>query len=139
MSALWVVIVWLALAMVFAWAVRLGTGQSGWMDAIWSAATGLSGIFVALTAAPASFGRPWLAAALVLSWSARLAGHIGARTRGAGDDPRYAALEREWGADFSRRLFLFLQIQAAAAWPLVAAVAIAARSPRPFPDAFDLA
>jgi steroid 5-alpha reductase family enzyme len=132
-----VVIVWLALAMTFAWAVRLRTGQSGWIDTIWSAATGLAGIFVALTAA--SSARPWLAAGLILVWGARLAAHIGGRTRGAGDDPRYAALEREWGADFSRRLFQFLQIQGAASWPLVLAIAIAARSPRPFPDAFDLA
>ncbi len=141
MSALWIVVVfvWLALAMAVAWAVRLRTGQSGWIDTIWSAATGLSGIFVALTATPASFGRPWLSAALILVWGARLAGHIGGRTRGAGDDPRYAALAREWGADFSRRLFQFLQIQGAASWPLVLAIAIAARSPRPFPDAFDLA
>ena len=66
-------------------------------------------------------------------------GHISVRTRGAGDDPRYAELAREWGADFPRRLFVFLQIQAAAALPLVAAVALAARAPRPFPDLFDLA
>jgi steroid 5-alpha reductase family enzyme len=67
----------------------------------------------------------------------RLAFHIARRTPGASDDPRYAALAREWGADFPRRLFLFLQIQAAAALPLVAAVGFAARAPRPFPDLLD--
>jgi steroid 5-alpha reductase family enzyme len=130
------VILWLALAMALAWGVRMRSGQSGWIDAIWSGATGLAGIVVALAAAPG--GRPWLAALLMLVWGGRLAVHIAGRTRGAGDDPRYAEFEREWGADFKRRLFLFLQIQAVASWPLVGAVALAARSGRPFPDALDL-
>ena len=130
----------LSLAMALAWRTRMRTGQSGWIDAIWSAATGLAAFVLALAPpSPAPIGRRALAAGLILVWAARLAGHISARTRGAGDDPRYAALAREWGADFPRRLFVFLQIQAAAALPLVGAVALAARAPRPFPDLFDLA
>ncbi|MCI4678357.1 DUF1295 domain-containing protein [Rhodoblastus acidophilus] len=126
--------------MSLAWLVRMRAGQSGWIDAIWSAATGLAGFSVALTpASSAPFGRRLLAAGLVLLWSLRLASHIFARTRGAGDDPRYAALAQEWGADFPRRLFVFLQIQAAAALPLVASIALTARAPRPFPDFFDIA
>ncbi|WP_298357291.1 DUF1295 domain-containing protein [Rhodoblastus sp.] len=123
----------LVLAMSFAWLARMRTGQGGWIDAIWAAATG---------AAAAGFaeprgGRSLFAAALVAFWALRLSIHIGWRTRGAGDDPRYAALAREWGDDFPRRLFLFLQIQAAASLPLVVTVGLAARAPRPFPDFFD--
>src|SRR5208337_2730750 len=103
----------LFLAMSLAWAVRIKTGNSGWIDAVWSAATGLASLAaLALPAPEAPFPRKILAAALVLVWSGRLALHIAGRTRGGGDDPRYAALAREWGADFSRRLFVFLQIQA---------------------------
>ncbi len=128
----------LSLAMSLAWRVRIRTGQSGWIDAIWSAATGLAGFVVALwPGPPAPSGRALLSAGLVLAWSLRLAGHLFVRARGAGDDPRYAALAREWGADFPRRLFVFLQIQAAAALPLVAAIALAARAPRVFPDLLD--
>ncbi len=119
-----------SLAMSFAWLVRIRTGQSGWIDAIWSVSTGASAIFFI---APQD-GRSLLAAALVAFWSLRLAGHIARRTRGAGEDPRYAALAEEWGPDFSRRLFIFLQIQAAAALPLILAVGLAAHAPRPFPD-----
>lgn len=130
----------LSVAMALAWLVRMRTGRSGWIDAIWSAAAGLAGIAVALKpVASAPFGRGVLAAGLVSLWSLRLAGHIFARTRGAGDDPRYAALAQEWGAAFPRRLFVFLQIQAAAALPLAASIALAARAPRPFPDVLDLA
>jgi steroid 5-alpha reductase family enzyme len=129
-------VVFLSFAMAGAWQVRLRTGNSGWIDVIWSAATGLAGLVAALSA-PWS-GRSLLAAALVAFWSFRLARHIFRRASAGGDDPRYAALAREWGADFSKRLFIFLQIQAAAALPLAAAAAAAARADRPFPDGFDL-
>ncbi len=119
-----------SLAMSFAWLVRIRTGQSGWIDCIWSAATGAG----ALAFLAPQDGRSLFAAALVGFWSLRLAAHIAMRTRGAGEDPRYGALADEWGADFSRRLFIFLQIQAAAALPLIAAVGVAGHSPRPFPD-----
>jgi steroid 5-alpha reductase family enzyme len=123
----------LGLAMSFAWLMRMRTGQSGWIDAVWAAATGAAAVAFA---APRD-GRSLFAAALVAFWALRLALHIGWRTRGAGDDPRYAALAREWGGDFPRRLFLFLQVQAAASLPLVAAVGLAAGAARPFPDIFD--
>ncbi len=132
MMLLWIAVA-LSLAMSLAWLTRIGSGQSGWIDAIWAAATGAAAIAFA---APQG-GRSLFAAALVAFWASRLAVHIAWRTRGAGDDPRYAALAREWGDDFPRRLFLFLQIQAAASLPLVAAVGLAARASRPFPDFFD--
>ena len=109
------------------------TGQSGWIDAVWATATGAA----AVAASAPQGARGLFCAALAAFWALRLAGHIASRTRGAGDDPRYAALAREWGADFPRRLFIFLQIQAAASLPLVAGVALAASAPRPFPDVFD--
>jgi steroid 5-alpha reductase family enzyme len=116
------------------------TGNSGYIDAIWSAATGLASMAAILLAAPEGhLARKILAACLVLIWSGRLASHITSRTHGSGDDPRYAALAREWGADFPRHLFVFLQIQAAAALPLALAVVVAARTPQNFPAASDLA
>jgi steroid 5-alpha reductase family enzyme len=130
--------IFMILAMSLAWAVRMKTGNSGWIDAIWSAATGLACLGAILLAAPEPpTGRKFLAAALILVWSGRLASHIVARTRGGGDDPRYAALAREWGADFPKQLLIFLQIQAAAALPLILSVAIAARAPQAFPAATD--
>ncbi len=119
--------------MSFAWFVRMRTGQSGWIDAIWAAATGAA----AIAYIGPHGGRSLFAAAVVGFWAVRLAVHIAWRANGARDDPRYAALAREWGDAFPRRLFLFLQIQAAASLPLVAAAGIAARAPRPFPDVFD--
>jgi steroid 5-alpha reductase family enzyme len=128
----------LSLALAAAWGVQRATGSSGWVDTIWSAATGVVGIAVAL-APGADPGRGKLVAVLVALWSARLALHIGSRTHGAADDPRYAEMAREWGEEAPRRMFWFLQQQALAAFVLVAAVRLAAVNPAPFPNWADVA
>ncbi|NLR97096.1 DUF1295 domain-containing protein [Rhizobium sp. P38BS-XIX] len=123
--------------MAGAWGVQRATGASGWIDTIWSFAVGSGGIL----AAAFCDGMPerrWSAAIVVALWALRLAGHIGARTRGNGEDPRYAKLIEEWGKDAGRRLFLFLQIQAVAAFVLVLAVYIAAMRAAAFPRLVDL-
>lgn len=135
------IIVTLALAMVVimagAWAVQRLTGASGWVDTIWSFAVGIGGIAAAYLADGAT-DRRILAGVLVALWSLRLGGHIGMRTRGAGEDPRYEKLIAEWGPQASLRLFLFLQVQAVAAFILVLAVYVAASGTSPFPQTFDL-
>ena len=128
--------IWLALAMAGAWALQRATRNCGWVDAVWSLATGLGAAFAAIGGTP---GRAPLAAAMAVFWGVRLAWHIARRTRGAPEDRRYAAFRHDWGAAFERRLFLFLMVQAAAAWVLVASVAIAARNPTPFPAPGDAA
>ncbi|TWB46098.1 DUF1295 domain-containing protein [Nitrospirillum pindoramense] len=119
--------------MALAWAVQRLTRQSGWVDATWSFTVGAGGLCAALIPVgdlPTS-ARQVLVATLVGLWSARLAGHIALRTRGAGDDPRYAELMRTWGARAPSRLFWFLQSQAVAAALLAITVYIAARNPAP--------
>jgi steroid 5-alpha reductase family enzyme len=139
--ALFVAAMALALLMASAWRVQQRTGKSGWVDTIWSFAVGLVGAGLAL--APLHAGehptaRQMLAAALALAWSLRLGLHIMGRTLRGGEDPRYKALHDEWGADFPRRLFWFLQIQAAAAFLLAISIFAAARNPAPFPGIGDV-
>jgi steroid 5-alpha reductase family enzyme len=129
---------WLIAAMSGAWVLQRVTRNCGWVDAVWSGATGLGAAVAALTPM-AGGGRPFVAAAMVLVWGARLAWHIARRTPGAPEDPRYAEFRREWGAAFETRLFAFLMIQAAAAWVLVASVVLAARNPAAFPRLSDAA
>ncbi len=122
----------LILAMALIWAVTLRPGRSGWIDVIWSFATGVAGALASLV--PLGDGavpgrRAILVAALVLVWSLRLGAHIASRTAPGHDDPRYAALREEWGADFAARSFWFLQIQALAAMLLAGVAAIAAHNP----------
>jgi len=134
----------LALIMTGAWAVQLRTGQSGWIDTIWSFAVGVVGAAAAVAPIAGQEGltaRQMLVAACALAWSVRLGLHIMRRTLRGGDDPRYKALREEWGANFIFRLFLFLQVQAAAAFVLVICVLAAARNTAPlgWGDALGLA
>jgi steroid 5-alpha reductase family enzyme len=121
----------LSLLMAGAWLVQQRTGNSGWVDTIWTFSLGLVGAGSALwpVGGAAPTARQWLVAALVAIWSLRLGAHIAIRTTGISDDPRYAAFAREWGADSPRRMFIFLQNQALGSIPLVFAIFVAARFP----------
>jgi steroid 5-alpha reductase family enzyme len=121
----------LSILMAFAWVVQQRTGNSGWVDTIWTFAVGLVGAGSALWPAggEAPNARQWLVAALVAIWSLRLGSHIAIRTAAIIDDPRYAAFAKEWGADSPRRMFVFLQNQALGSIPLVFAIFVAARFP----------
>lgn len=129
-----VLALFLSAIMAIAWDVALRTGKSGWIDAIWSLATGVAGVLAAWAAPTAESGmsaRQVLVAVLAGAWSLRLGLHIAARTARGGDDPRYASLRERWGPSFRGRLFWFLQIQAACALVLALAVLAAAGNPAP--------
>ena len=121
----------LSVLMAGAWMVQQRTGNSGWVDTIWTFAVGLVGAGSALwpVADAAPNPRQWLVAALVAIWSVRLGLHIAVRTAAITDDPRYAAFAREWGVDSPRRMFVFLQNQGFGSIPLVFAIFVAARFP----------
>lgn len=118
--------------MAVAWLVAEQTGRSGWADSIWSACVGVLGVLAAIMpieAAAEVSGRRYAVVALAALWSLRLALHIALRTRHGGEDPRYAELRQQWGAAAPRRLFWFLQVQAAVAALLAVCVGAAARNP----------
>jgi steroid 5-alpha reductase family enzyme len=121
----------LSVLMAFAWMVQQRTGNSGWVDTIWTFAVGLVGAGSALwpVGGAAPNARQWLVAALVAIWSLRLGSHIARRTAEITDDPRYAAFAKEWGVNSARRMFVFLQNQALGSVPLVFAIFVAARFP----------
>jgi steroid 5-alpha reductase family enzyme len=131
----------LAFLMAAAWFAQRRTGRSGWVDTIWSFSVGLVGVGLAL--APIVQGADWpaprqiLVAAFALAWSLRLGLHIMGRTLKGSEDPRYQALAGEWGEDFPRRLFWFLQIQAASAFLLTLSIFMAGQNPSPFPNPGD--
>lgn len=127
----------LSAIMTGAWAVQRMTGASGWIDTIWSITVGLGGMAAAVFA-DGDGGRRAAAFVVILIWSLRLGLHIAARTRGGGEDPRYETLIEEWGSSAAFRLWLFLQVQAVAAFVLVLAVYLAAASPEIFPRLIDM-
>lgn len=131
LAALVLMAVSLSILMAGAWTVQQRTGNSGWVDTIWTFSLGLVGAGGALwpIAGAAPNARQWLVAALVAIWSLRLGIHIAIRTAGISDDPRYAAFAKEWGLNAPRRMFIFLQNQALGTIPLVFAIFVAARFP----------
>ena len=131
LEALAAIAVSLAVLMALAWLVQQRTGNSGWVDTIWTFSLGLVGAGSALwpISGAAPNARQWLVAALLALWSLRLGTHIAIRTAQITDDPRYAAFAKEWGADSPRRMFIFLQNQALGSIPLAFAVFVAAHFP----------
>ena len=108
------------------------SGNGGWADTVWTFGVGLAAlatIFILTRGDPGA--RHLLVSALAAFWSLRLGMYLYGRTRGKGEDARYADLKREWGDDHPRRLFLFLQAQAVAGLPLFGAIVLAAHRPGP--------
>jgi steroid 5-alpha reductase family enzyme len=130
----------LSAIMAGAWALQRATGNSGWVDVVWSFGLGIAGLFLSLVPgieAPST--RQIVVAVLIALWSLRLGLYIAQRSTQGPEDARYAALRREWGTQFEQRLFVFLQIQAAAAALLGLSMMLAAHNPAPWPRFLDFA
>jgi steroid 5-alpha reductase family enzyme len=113
--------------MAMAWIIQQRSGNSGWVDTIWTFAVGLVGMIAALwpfTAAALPV-RKWMVAALVTAWALRLGLHIAVRSSGVHDDPRYADYAKQWGDAAPQKMFVFLQRQALGSIPLVFAIFVA--------------
>jgi len=122
----------LSFGMAVAWLIWRKSGNSGWVDTIWTFSVGITGVSATFLIHSTGVGpRQILIAMLVAAWTLRLGLHIALRTRAISDDPRYAKLVREWGADAKARMFWLLQKQAWVSIPLVMAIAIAAGNPAP--------
>lgn len=118
--------------MALATMVERRTGNSGWIDVVWTAGLGLTGIAGALLPfGTGPMSRRLLVAGLALAWALRLGLHIAQRTSGIAEDPRYARLKRDWGSDASRQLARLLQMQALASIPLGLGLILAAHNPTP--------
>ncbi|TDR94269.1 DUF1295 domain-containing protein [Enterovirga rhinocerotis] len=113
--------------------VERRTGNSGWIDVIWTFGLGTTGAIGALL--PFGVGpmsRRMLVAALAIAWAARLGSHVARRTRGIAEDPRYARLKRDWGDSARAKLARLLQMQALASLPLALGIVLAAHNPSPW-------
>jgi steroid 5-alpha reductase family enzyme len=127
----------LSVVMTGAWVLQRLTGNSGWVDAVWSFGLGLAGLVLALIPSGPTT-RQIVVATLIAVWSVRLGSHIAQRSARGPEDARYAALREEWGPRFQFRLFMFLQVQALAAALLGLSMMLAAHNPAPFPRALDV-
>lgn len=119
-------------AMALAAVIERRSGNSGWIDVVWTFGLGLTGVLGALLPfGDGPIARRALVAGLALAWAVRLGLHIARRTRGIPEDPRYARLKRDWGAQANIRMVQLLQMQALASIPLALGMILAAHSPSP--------
>jgi steroid 5-alpha reductase family enzyme len=80
----------LSLGMTGAWLAWRQTGNSGWVDTIWTFSVGTAGIVSTLASGAALAGpglRQEVVMALAAAWSLRLGLHIARRSRRIEDDP----------------------------------------------------
>src|SRR5262245_41807122 len=102
------------LTMISAWAFQRLVGNPGWVDVFWTFGVGLAGVVAALYPLSEPAGptaRQILVAALIATWSLRLGLYMAIRVARSAEDARYLQLREEWGEDFQRRMFLFMQNQ----------------------------
>ncbi len=126
--------VFLVIVMTLAWAWQKRVNNAGWVDVFWTFGLGLAGLGLALTPIPGIIGttdRQMLIAAMIAVWSLRLGLHLAVRVGTHAEDVRYNGFRKDWGADFQRRMFLFLMIQAVAAALLAVSILLAVRVPVP--------
>jgi steroid 5-alpha reductase family enzyme len=100
-------------------------GRVSVVDVTWGLALAATAVAAAV-AGTATPWRRWVVAAMVLVWGGRLSRHIFSRSRGSGEDPRYAELLGDGGARAAVRkvyvpqglaiCLLALPIMAAAHW-----------------------
>jgi len=123
----------LSVVMTGGWLLQRLTGNSGWVDAVWSFGLGVAGVLMALLPVNGTWSlRQIVVALLVAAWSLRLGLYIARRSMHGPEDARYAELRTQWGDKFQFRLWLFLQIQAAAAALLGLSMMLAAHNPVPW-------
>ena len=122
----------LSAIMSVAWVIQQRTGNSGWVDTVWTFGVGLTGAVAALTPMVGAYEpRQFIVAAFAAIWAARLGIHIASRTTKIIDDPRYAKMIEGWGADAPRQMFWLLQKQALVSIPLALSMFLAAHNPAP--------
>lgn len=129
-AALLFALVAMSLFMRLATEVERRSGNSGWIDVVWTFGLGTTGTLGALLPfGTGPMSRRLLVAGLALAWALRLGLHIANRTRGITEDPRYAKLKRDWGTDAPRQMARLLQMQALASTPLALGIVLAAHQP----------
>jgi len=128
-----VIAVALSVIMTGAWLIQQRTGNSGWVDTVWTFGLGAVGAVAALAPVGSAGVQPRqiLVAVFAAIWSARLGLHIASRSATITDDPRYADLIKGWGGDARRQMFWLLQKQAVVSIPLALSMFVAAHHTAP--------
>jgi steroid 5-alpha reductase family enzyme len=121
----------IAAAMLGLWLLSLALRDASIVDVFWGLGFVLIAHGVRATAAGYS-PRAWLVTALVTLWGVRLAAYLCWRNWGAGEDHRYQAMRRRYGARFWLvSLAVVFGLQATLLWVISLPVQLAIAAPTP--------
>ena len=106
----------IAAFMIVTWLSSLALGDASIVDIAWG--LGFVGVaWVSFAIGDGADARRWLVALLTTLWGARLAGYLAWRNIGKGEDFRYRAMRRRYGARFGIvSLFVVFGVQGVAMW-----------------------
>ena len=96
-----------------AWLLGRRLGRVNIIDVFWGPGFGLIAVVTAVVAVITGTGngvRQIVLLVLVLGWGSRLGWHVGRRSAGHGEDPRYADLLRKHGQDRDRTVWTFVYL-----------------------------
>lgn len=107
-----VVIALVGLVIVFTavWAWQLKSENAGMVDPVWAYSLGAVAVWFGVVGTGNPPSRA-LSALGGLVWGTRLGTHLWRRNFGRPEDERYRRFRDQWGADASRKMFWFFQLQ----------------------------
>jgi len=119
----------IAAAMLALWGLSLALRDASVVDVWWGPGIAL-GASVAWASAGTTHPRASLLVALLWLWALRLGGYLLWRSAGNGEDPRYQAMRRHWGARFPWiSLVTVFAFQGALQWIISLPVQVGAAAP----------
>lgn len=99
------------------WLLSLALRDASIVDIFWGLGFVAVGVSTFAASGGADSARSGLLVALAITWGLRLAIYLFRRNAGHGEDPRYAAMRRHWGARFAWvSLFTVFVFQGVAMW-----------------------
>ena len=118
-------------AMLLLWLLSLALRDASIVDIWWG--PGIAAVVaVAFALSGGAHPRRALLLALVALWALRLGGHLLWRNAGRGEDPRYRAMRRHWGARFAAAsLVTVFGLQGALQWIVALPLQLAQLAPGP--------
>jgi steroid 5-alpha reductase family enzyme len=119
--------------MTVGWLTQRAVGDGGWTDVFWTFGTGATLALAALAPFGAHPGVAWrriMVAVMVAVWSLRLGLYVARRVAKGPEDARYAEFRKDWGADFQKRMFGLLIVQAPVSALISLSIILAARAPQ---------
>ena len=119
-------------AMLLLWLVSLALRDASIVDIWWGPGIAAIGAVAFLLSPAAAHPRSWLLFVLSSLWALRLGAHLLWRNAGRGEDPRYQAMRRHWGARFAAvSLVTVFGLQGVLQWIVALPLQLAQLAPGP--------